>query len=142
MIDSRNFHDSVRRAGRSVVVIAAGIVWALYLPYQASAQGGFDGPGRYEIANLKSGKLLDLDRNDQTSVIQFSSRGTDNQRWTISPADSGYYYVRNSMNGYALEAPSASNSSPLRGSPFNGSPAQQWRIQPGKDGNAMFVNRA
>jgi hypothetical protein len=63
MIDSRNFHDSVRRAGLSVVVIAAGIVWALCLPYQASAQGGFDGPGRYEIANLKSGKVLDMDRN-------------------------------------------------------------------------------
>jgi len=74
MIDSRNFHDSVRRAGRSVVVIAAGIVWALCLPYQVSAQGGFDGPGRYEIANLKSGKVLDMDRNDQTSVMQFSSR--------------------------------------------------------------------
>jgi hypothetical protein len=47
----------------------------------AGAQGGFNGPGRYEITNVKSGKVLDLDRNDQTSVIQFSSRGTDNQVW-------------------------------------------------------------
>lgn len=34
MISSRNFHDSVRRS----VVIAAGIVWVLCLPYKASAQ--------------------------------------------------------------------------------------------------------
>jgi len=47
----------------------------------AMAQGGFGGPGRYEITNIKSGKVLDLDRNDQTTVIQYSARGTDNQRW-------------------------------------------------------------
>ncbi len=44
-----------------------------------SAQGGFNGAGRYEISNIQSGKVLDLDRNDQTTVIQFSSRNTDNQ---------------------------------------------------------------
>ena len=52
-------------------------------------QGGFAGPGRYEIMNLKSGKVLDLDRNDQTTVIQFSPRGTDNQSWQIRSAGGG-----------------------------------------------------
>ena len=79
MIGSRRFHQSVRRTVRSATVVATGIVWALCLPNEAAAQGRFNGPGRYEITNLKSGKVLDLDRNDQTSVIQFSSRGTDNQ---------------------------------------------------------------
>src|ERR1700745_830697 len=81
----------------------------LCLPGMTYAQGGFRGPGSYEITNIKSGKVLDLDRNDQTSVIQFSSRGTDNQAWAIRPAEGGYYYLRNMMNGYALDAPGNEN---------------------------------
>src|ERR1051326_6518840 len=142
MIDSRNLHDSIRRAGLSVVVIAAGIVWALYLPYQASAQGGFDGPGRYEIANLKSGKVLDMDRNDQTSVIQFSSRGTDNQVWEIQPAgEPGFYYLRNAMNGNVLESNGPRNSTQVRAARFDGGANQQWRFDTGKDGNALIISR-
>lgn len=122
---------------RSLALIAL-----LALPLVASAQGGFSGAGRYEISNLKSGKVLDLDRNDQTTVIQFSSRGTDNQTWQFEPADSGFFYIRNMMNGYALEAAGRNNSAPVRGVPFNGSPNQQWRIENGKDGNALIVNRS
>ena len=36
---------------------------------------------------MKSGKVIDLDRNDQTSVIQFSPRNTDNQQWDVIPAE-------------------------------------------------------
>ena len=105
------------------------------------AQGGFDGPGRYEITNLKSGKILDLDRNDQTSVIQFSPRGTDNQRWEIQPAGGGFFYFRNSMNGKVLEISRNSNSAPLVCGRYDGNPNQQWRLEPGKDGNALIVSR-
>src|SRR5271169_4505832 len=74
------------------------------MPHPARAQGGFNGPGRYEISNVRSGKVMDLDRNDQTSVIQFSARNTDNQQWDIVPAEPGFWYFRNAMNGAALEA--------------------------------------
>jgi len=142
MIGSRNFHDSVRGGRLSVVVVAAAIVWALYLPCKGSAQGGFDGPGRYEIVNLKSGKALDMDRNDQTTVIQFSSRGTDNQVWEIQPSgDSGFYYLRNAMNGSALEVDGTRNSTPVRAGRFDGGANQQWRFDPGKDGNALIISR-
>lgn len=104
-------------------------------------QGGFEGPGRYEIMNLKSGRVLDLDRNDRTSVIQFSSRGTDNQTWVVQPAGRGYFYLRNGMNGFALDAGRAAKSEPVRGIPFNGGDSQQWRIDPGKDGNALITSR-
>jgi hypothetical protein len=106
-----------------------------------SAQGGFNGPGRYEITNLKSGKVIDLDRNNQTTVIQFSARNTDNQVWEIRQANSGYYFILNGMNGNALDAPEDGNSAPVFGRPFNGGPSQQWRIEPGKDGNLLIVNR-
>jgi hypothetical protein len=121
-------------------LMAAGVA-VFALPPVLPAQGGFAGPGSYEISNLQSGKVLDLDRNDQSTVIQFSSRGTDNQTWVISQAGSGYYYIRNGMNGYALDASSNNNSAPVRGVPYNGSPSQQWRIDRGKDGNALIVNQ-
>ena len=105
------------------------------------AQGGFNGPGRYEITNIKSLKVLDLDRNNQTMVIQFSSRGTDNQTWFIQPAGNGYFYLRNGMNGYALDAGYAGNSTPVQGVPFSGGESQQWRFDQGKDGNALIMSR-
>lgn len=104
-------------------------------------QGGFSGPGRYQITNLKSGKVLDLDRNDQTTIIQFSSRGTDNQTWQIQPGPDGFFFIRNGMNGKALDAGRARNSEPLLGMPFNGGPSQQWRFERGKDGNALIISR-
>jgi hypothetical protein len=65
---------------KCVIRLAAGLLWitggaaVFQLAPPALAQGGFDGPGTSEITNLKSAKVMDLDRNDQTSVIQFSSR--------------------------------------------------------------------
>src|SRR3977135_3649672 len=90
------------------------------------AQGGFGGPGRYEITSIKSGLIIDLDRNDQITVIQYPSRGTDNQTWDIRPAGGGYFYLRNMMNGSALEASGA--GSPLRAGRFDRNESQQWRF--------------
>jgi len=140
MIGGRQLRNSVRSTRRFAPVMA-GIVWALCLPYKVGAQGGFNGPGQYEITNQKSGKVLDLDRNDQTSVIQFSSRGTDNQAWEIRAAGGGFYSLRNVMNGNALEAVGTSNSTPVRGTRFDGRSSQQWRFDAGKDGNAFIVSR-
>jgi hypothetical protein len=140
MISNRKFHGAIRRTGQSVAVVA-GIALALCLPYQAAAQGGFDGPGRYEITNSKSGKVLDLDRNDQTRVMQFSSRGTDNQAWDIQTAGGGRYSLRSVMNGNALEAVGNSNSTPVRATRFDGRSSQQWRFDAGKDGTALIVSQ-
>src|SRR6185503_1404586 len=141
MIGIRRFDETVRGTGRSAAVVAAGIVWAMCLPYEVAAQGGFNGPGRYEITNLKSGKVLDLDRNDQTSVIQFSSQGTNNQIWDIRAVGSGFYSLRNVMNGNALEATGTGNSAPVRATRLDGRTSQQWRIDAGRDGNALLVSR-
>lgn len=119
----------------------AGAIACVILSWPLAGQGGFNGPGRYEIMNLKSGKVLDLDRNDQTSVIQYSSRGADNQAWDIRPAGGGYFYLRNGMNGFALDAGGGGKSEPVRGVPFNGGDSQQWRLEPGKDGNALIMSR-
>ena len=122
--------------------VMAGVVWLLCVPFESAAQGGFDGPGRYQIVNLKSSKVLDLDRNDQTSVIQFTSRGTDNQVWDIQSVGGGFYSLRNGMNGNALEAVGTSNSTPVRATRFDSSRSgQHWRFDTGKNGNALIVSR-
>jgi hypothetical protein len=106
----------------------------------ALAQGGFDGPGRYEIANLKSGKVLDLDRIDQTTVIQSSARGTEDQTWDITPAGPGFYFIRNGMNGKALEAARDSSGAPVVCTRFDGNPNQQWRFARGREDNALMIS--
>lgn len=112
-----------------------------FLSGRLLAQGGFDGPGRYEITNLKSGKTLTLERNDETSVLQFGARGGDDQTWDVRPGPDGFFFLRNGMNGYALDAGGGGKSEPVRAVPFNGGDPQQWRIQPGKDGNPLIVSR-
>jgi len=120
---------------------ALALAAAACVPLPAWAQGGFNGPGRYEISNVRSGKVIDLDRNDQTTIIQFSPRNTDNQQWDVVPAEPGFWCLRNAMNGNALEVMGPGNSTPVRGMPFTGSPRQQWRIVPANDGNALITNR-
>ena len=113
---------------RRFSALVTGIGLALCLPSLAHAQGGFNGPGRYEIINQKSGKVLDLDRNDQTSVIQFASRGTDNQVWDIRAAGGGFFSLHNMMNGNALDAVGTQNSAHVRATRFDGRSGQQWRF--------------
>jgi hypothetical protein len=140
MNDRHNWQASGFMRGRAAAWAAA-IVLALCLPYEVAAQGGFHGAGRYEIINVKSGKVLDLDRNDQTSVIQFASRGTNNQVWEIRNAGGGFYSLRNVMNGNALEAAGTRNSTPVRATIFDGRSGQQWRFDTGKGGTALIVSR-
>ena len=47
-----------------------GCLLPLALVLVAFTQGGFAGPGWYQITNVKSGKALSLDR-DMSSVVQF-----------------------------------------------------------------------
>jgi hypothetical protein len=126
---------------RTSAAAALVLMAAVSMPTAMRAQGGFNGAGRYEIANIQSGKVIDLDRNDRTTVIQFSARNTDNQFWDIRAAGPGFWFFRNAMRGATLEAMGLNNSTPVRGMPFTGGPSQQWRIMPGRDGNALITNR-
>ncbi len=118
---------------------AAAVALSLLLPSAARAQGGFTGPGGYEITNLKSGKVLEL--SNQAAVVQSSARNTDSQVWLIRRADPGFYFILNAANGAALSMSSDHNSAPVMGMAHNSGAPQQWRIDPGKDGNALIVNR-
>ncbi len=129
--------------GAKLVAISAMVALGLGVPRVAPAQGGFGGPGLYEIANVKSGKLLDLDRGDQTRVIQLTSQGqrVDSQVWDIRTAGTGFYVLRNRSNGMALEAGGKRNSTPVRAVRSSGDDAQQWRFEAGKSGAAVIISR-
>ncbi|MCW5980870.1 MAG: RICIN domain-containing protein [Bryobacteraceae bacterium] len=118
------------------LILAAALVLGGSAP--ALCQGGFDGAATYEIANRNSNKVLDLDRNDRTTLIQFESRGTDNQRWQVRDAGGGFFYLINLMNGQALEA---TGPREVRGMPFRRAETQQWRFQEGPQSTAFIVNR-
>jgi hypothetical protein len=105
------------------------------------AQGGFRGAGRYEIFSPLSRKVLDMDRNDRRTIIQFDARHTDNQTWDITDAGGGYFYIRNVMNGNALAVGDDRNSTPLIAEPFSSSPQQQWRFESAENTTAVLVNR-
>ena len=123
--------------------ILAVLVLCLSLPGVILAQGGFGGPGLYEIANVKSGKLLDLDHGSPNRVIQLASEGraADSQVWDVRPAGEGYYALLNRSNGMALEAGGRRNSTPVQAVRFSGEDNQQWRFEAGKDGAAVIVSR-
>ena len=108
--------------------------------WAAWAQGGFDGPGSYEIRNLKSGQALDLDR-DRITLAQNPPRDVATQRWIISPAAPGYFYIRNAATEAALEIIKDSNSAPVLAQSREDNPNQHWRIEAGKDGNALLISR-
>ena len=136
----RSFQAIVVMRGRAAAVAAA-IVLVICLPYEVSAQGGFNGAGRYEIINVKSGKLLDLDQTNQTSVIQFAPRRSGTQVWEIRPAGSGFYYLQNVANGSAIEAVGTRNSTPVQAVRFSGGSSQEWRLDTGRSGSALIFSR-
>ena len=104
----------------------------------AFSQGGFNGPGRYQITNLKSNRALAVDRDGRT-IIQMSPRG-DDADWVMEPAPNGGWFIRSAVNGSGLTITSNDKSTPVEARRFEpGNPAQQWRIEPGKDGNPMIT---
>ncbi len=106
----------------------------------AFGQGGFDGPGTYEIKNLKSGLVLDLDPRDQVTLVQFAPRGTPSQQWRIAPAAPGYFFIRNAATGRALEFTQDRNSAPIVCQTAAENPNQSWRFE-AKDDNVMLIAR-
>src|ERR1700693_3273936 len=91
--------------------VAAGIIWALCVPFHAPAQNVVNGPGRYQFRNFASGstkghstdlsqlwktnwkKAFDAYRYDQTSAIPFSSRPAGHQTWDIQSATFDYHHA-------------------------------------------------
>ena len=95
--------------------VAAGVVWALCVPFHATAQDVMNGPGRYQFRNFASGstkdriadlsqlwktpwkKVFDVYRSDETRAIPFSSRPSGHQFWDMQSATFGYHVSGNAL---------------------------------------------
>ena len=108
----------------------------------ASAQNGFSGPGLYEIMNRKSTRMMALDLQDRTSVIQIVSRSQEEQRWVVEPAPGGAFLIRSAVNGKALQITNNARSAPVICARFDQNPAQLWRLEPVKDGDVIIASAA
>ena len=91
------------------------------------------GNGLYTIANLHSGKLLEVrygsDANG-ASVQQYQANGTQAQKWVVRDGGNGTVMFQNLNSGLFIDIPSAntSNGSQLQQWEGNGSSAQKFRV--------------
>src|SRR5258708_12287955 len=80
-----------------VLIAAIGLIGA---SARAQTPGpGYAGPGRYEIENVAGGKVLDLNRQDQHTVVQWPRTHAQSQLWDIEDAGNGYVYVKSPETG-------------------------------------------
>jgi hypothetical protein len=82
-----------------MLIAAIGLNGAPARARTPSPQSGYAGPGRYEIENVASGKVLDLNRQDQRTVVQWSRTHAQTQLWDIEDAGNGYVYVKSAATG-------------------------------------------
>ena len=101
------------------------------------AQGGFSGPGRYVIVNVRSNMALDATRR---GVVQNNRDGSRGQTWNVSPAAGGRLTIENEGNGCALTLGGTGNSAPVRCEPLRRRGDDQfWSLQPSRDANLIVA---
>jgi hypothetical protein len=119
---------------------AALVAWLLCIPVVLTAQGGFEGPGRYQILNARGGRALEVDRDNPANVRQVDA-DEHVQTWDITEASRGYFYIRSSVGGNALESVGPRDRPMVRATRFQGSPSQQWRFDTDPDGYVTIVSK-
>jgi hypothetical protein len=126
---------------RVIARYRAGVVVGTLAVSLAFAQSGYEGPGRYEIKNVQTGKAMQVDRGAETAVFQGSTTGSDNQLWDIRPAPGGFVTIHNASSGRLLQlSRNANQSQMVLAPPDESNRGQLWRLEPGKDGNTMIVS--
>jgi hypothetical protein len=110
--------------------------------YGRSSDSRRAGAELFEIVNVENGKVVDLDRRDGRTVIQFEARGTRNQFWEVRRTGGGRYHIVNAMNGAALAEMGPRKSTPVGAFPLGrrGEPTQDWRIESYRDGSVMLIS--
>lgn len=110
---------------------------------RAQAPGpGYAGPGRYEIENVASGKVLDLNRQDQRTLVQWPRTHAQTQQWDIEDAGNGYVYVKSAATGLTLDIDGgrARDGARVITSRPAGGDSQLWKIE-GKGSERRFTSR-
>lgn len=102
----------------------------------------FAGKGRYQIQSVASNHFLDLRRDDNTTLQQWSGSGAANQQWDFEDAGNGYFYIRSVESGRVLEvAGSRDGAAVVARSQQIGRDSQKFRIVDAGNGQSLIVAR-
>jgi len=102
----------------------------------------FTGKGRYQIQNVASSHFLDLRRDDNTTLQQWSGSGAANQQWDFEDAGKGYFYIRSVESGRVLEvAGSRDGSAIVARIQQAGRDNQKFRVVDAGNGQSLIVAR-
>ena len=120
---------------------------------QAQLPSGYSGPGRYQIQNVASGKVLDVDLRDGRTLRQWAAAyGSDqlnppsnirNQQWDIQEAGLGFVYIRSAQTGLNLDVqhPNVREGVPVILSAPGKDQTQLWRIDDVGQGQVKITSR-
>jgi hypothetical protein len=125
-----------------MLIAAIGLSGAPAAARTPSPQSAYAGPGRYEIENVASGKVLDLNRQDQRTVVQWSRGRAPSQQWDIDDAGNGYVTIKSAASGLAMDVDGgrARDGARVITSQPTGSDSQLWRIE-GGGSEVRFTSR-
>jgi hypothetical protein len=125
-----------------LLIAAIGLNGAPALAQTPAPQSAYAGPGRYEIENVASGKVLDLNRRDQRAVVQWTRTHAQSQLWDIEDAGNGYVYVKSAATGLAMDVDGgrARDGARVTTSRPAGNDSQLWKIE-GKGSVRRFTSR-
>ncbi len=91
--------------------------------------------GYYKLTAKHSGKVLDVDQSstaDGATVKQYTSNGTDAQKWLLEDVGGGYYSLKARCSGKALDVnggPTATgNGVKVQQWTYGGGDNQKWKI--------------
>ncbi|MGH9802122.1 MAG: RICIN domain-containing protein, partial [Blastocatellia bacterium] len=108
----------------------------------AAIAHAFAGKGRYQIRNVASGHLLDLRREDNSTLQQWSGSGALNQQWDFEDAGAGYFFIRSVESGRVLEvAGSRDGSLVVAKVQQTGRDNQKFRVVDVGSGQSMIVSK-
>jgi hypothetical protein len=126
----------------AMLIVATGLVAASAVAWPAAPQNVYSGPGRYEIENVASGKVLDLNRQDQRTVIQWPRTHAPSQQWDIVDAGNGYVFIKSAVTGLVIDIDGgrARDGARVITSQPSGSDSQLWNVE-GKGGERRFTSR-
>ncbi|MBS1792076.1 MAG: RICIN domain-containing protein [Acidobacteria bacterium] len=105
-----------------------------------TATSVFTGKGRYQIQSVVSGHFLDLRRDDNSTLQQWSGSRAPNQQWDFEDAGNGYFYIRSVESGRILEVTGSRDGSAViaKGQQV-GRDNQKFRVVDVGNGQSMIV---
>jgi hypothetical protein len=126
----------------AILMAATGLFAASAVARTPNPQTMYSGPGRYEIENVASGKVLDLNRQDQRTVVQWPRTHSQTQLWDIVDAGNGYVYIKSAATGLVIDIDGgrARDGARVITSQPSGSDSQLWKVE-GNGGERRFTSR-